>query len=195
MAMTSYKAWDSEIAVSKPQSANGNRHTILLACIGNIFHGDDAFGVEVARQLATRALPDEVRLVDYGIRGLDLAFDLLDSYDVTIFVDATPQGKEPGTIYVMEPDLQELAAPATQNAIVDTHGMNPMRVLTMAMAMGAQFKKLLVVGCEPESLGTAEEGQMGLSQSVQAAVPKAVEVIESLITKILKETRSDAVGG
>jgi len=193
--MTGHKTWISEIAMSEPQATQSKRHTILLACIGNIFHGDDAFGVEVSRELATHTLPDEVRLVDYGIRGLDLAFDLLDGYDVTIFVDATPQGNEPGTIYVIKPDLQQLALPVTQSAVVDTHGMNPMRVLKMAMAMGVQFKKLLIVGCEPESFGSEEEGQMGLSQSVQAAVPKAVEVIESLITKILKETRYDAANG
>ncbi len=159
---------------------------ILIACIGNIFHGDDAFGVEVARGLAERKLPDEAVAVDYGIRGFDLAFALMDGYEVTIFVDATQRGEKPGTLYVIEPDLKEFENQTPQSAVIDSHGMNPMRVLSMAHSMGADFKRLLVVGCEPETLG-GEEGKMGLSDSVQAAVPEAVKLIESLVDKILEE--------
>src|SRR6185369_7845473 len=84
-----------------------NKPRILIACIGNIFHGDDAFGVEVARALTERKLRDEVKLVDYGIRGLDLAYALMDGYEVTIFVDAAQKDEQPGTLYVIEPDLKE----------------------------------------------------------------------------------------
>jgi hydrogenase maturation protease len=157
---------------------------ILIACIGNIFQGDDAFGVEVARQLAERSLPDEVRVVDFGIRGFDLAYALMEAPEVTIFVDATMRGAAPGTLYVIEPDLQELAEPHEQGQLIEPHGMNPMKVLSMAQSMGAPFKKLLVVGCEPETLG-GEEGAMGLSRPVQAAIGEAVSLVERLINEHL----------
>lgn len=161
---------------------------ILIAGIGNIFLGDDAFGSEVARRLAGRKLPEEVRVVDYGIRGFDLAYALLDGYDVTIFIDATPRGGEPGTLYTIEPDLSELDNIDAQGAMVEPHGMNPMKVLGMVKSMGGEFKRILLVGCEPAPLD-AEEGQMGLSEPVQAAVEKAIAVVESLIHNILAEGR------
>jgi hydrogenase maturation protease len=159
---------------------------ILIACIGNIFLGDDGFGVEVAKQLLTRKLPDEVRVIDFGIRGFDLAYALLDNYDVTIFVDATPRGDEPGTLYVIEPDLRALNEVDTPTMVVEGHDMNPMKVLAMVKSMGGEFKKVLLVGCEPETLGP-EEGQLGLSGSVTAAVNQAVILVESLVTDILSE--------
>ncbi len=172
------------------------RPRILIACIGNIFLGDDAFGVEVARRMAGRKLPDEVRIVDYGIRGFDLAYALLDGYDVTIFVDAMPRGGEPGTLYVIDPDLpdlKEIAEMDAQAMMVETHGMNPMRVLSLARSMGGEFKRILIVGCEPATFGSEEEGKMGLSDPVEAAVGEAVEVIESLVAEILKEHRGSAM--
>src|SRR5947209_9474654 len=130
---------------------NGPR--ILVGGIGNIFLGDDAFGVEVARQLARRQHPDGVRVVDFGIRGFDLAYALLDGYDVTIFIDATPRGAEPGTLFTIEPDLSQLAELDAQQARVEPHGMNPMKVLAMVRAMGGKFKRILLVGCKPATLG------------------------------------------
>jgi hydrogenase maturation protease len=165
---------------------------ILIAGIGNIFLGDDGFGSEVARQLARRRLPDEVRVVDFGIRGFDLAYALLDGYEVTIFVDATPRGGEPGTLYTIEPDLSELVKTDAPPAIVETHGMNPMKVLAMVKAMGGEFKRILLVGCEPETLGP-EEGLMGLSEPVEAAVDEAVRLVESLVAEILNGDRKKAV--
>src|ERR1044071_2072655 len=140
---------------------------ILIACIGNIFLGDDGFGCEVARRLAARELPGEVRLVDFGIRGFDLAYALLDGYEVTIFVDATPRGGQPGTLYTIEPDLSELDGLDPQQMMVETHGMNPMKVLSMVKSMGGEFKRIFVVGCEPATFGP-EEGQLGLSEPVEA---------------------------
>lgn len=158
---------------------------ILIACIGNIFLGDDGFGVEVARRLAGRELPYEVRVVDFGIRGFDLAYALMDGYETTIFVDATSQGEAPGTLYVIEPDLNEMNDDPYPESIVDAHAMEPMKVLRLAKSMGAELKRILVVGCEPASLGPAE-GQMELTEPVQAAVDEAVTLIESLIRSILK---------
>lgn len=162
---------------------------ILIAGIGNIFLGDDAFGVEVVRQLSARRFPDDVCVVDFGIRGFDLAYALLDSPDVAILVDATPRGGAPGTLYVIEPDLNELDRWLAEDTVIETHAMNPMRVLALVKAMGGQLKRILIVGCEPATLGPAE-GQMGLSPPVQAAVDEALTVVESLVADILKSERS-----
>jgi hydrogenase maturation protease len=167
--------------------------SILLACIGNIFHGDDAFGVEVAKVLTTRDLPENVKLVDFGIRGFDLAFALVDGYDITIFVDAMQRNEPPGTIFVFKPDLSKIGGEQTNSAMVDTHGLNPMKVLSMAKGMGAKFGQLLVVGCEPENLG-GEFGAMELSEPVQASIEKAVERIESLITELNDEYETQTAG-
>ena len=164
---------------------------VLIACVGNIFLGDDAFGSEVARALERRALPDGVRVVDFGIRGFDLVYALLDGYEVTIFVDATPRGGEPGTLYTIEPDLSELDGLDAEGMMVEPHGMNPLKVLAMVKSMGGQFGRILLLGCEPSPL-LSEEGYMGLSEPVRAAVDEAVNVVESLVAKILAEERRGA---
>ncbi len=165
---------------------------ILIAGIGNIFLGDDAFGCEVAKRLFERKLPENVSVVDYGIRGFDLAYALMDGYDVTIFIDATPRGDAPGTIYVIEPDLDELDQLDAQTTAIDTHNMNPLKVLAMVKTLGGTFKKIFLVGCEPYFTGEEDIGFMGLSEPVQAAVEKAVEVVESLVARILVETDEKA---
>ena len=165
--------------------------TILVAGIGNIFLGDDAFGVEVARRLAQRNLPAAVRVVDFGIRGFDLAYALQDGYEATILVDACPHGEAPGTLYVIEPDLKSLDDPSAPTAAVDAHVMNPANVLRMARALNIEVKNMLLVGCEPQTLG-GEEGQMGLSAAVDAAMEDAVKLVESLIGKVLKENQPNS---
>lgn len=176
---------DSGLEIANPKSEIQNPKSILVACIGNIFQGDDAFGVEVARELANRQFPENVRMVDFGIRGFDLTYALMDGYDVTILVDAVPRGERAGTLYVIEPDSEDFET--EDAAMIDAHTMNPLNVLRVARSMGAEFKKLLLVGCEPETLG-GEEGLMGLSEPVAAAVPEAVNLIESLLADILDET-------
>jgi len=157
---------------------------ILIAGIGNIFLGDDAFGVEVAQRLAGRKLPDGVKAIDFGIRGFDLAYSLLDGSDVTILVDACPRGGEPGSLYVIEPDLNALDSREATETSVDAHSMNPMNVIRMAKSMGGgSLSRILLVGCEPLTLGP-EEGQMGLSEPVAAMVEEAARLIESLVSKI-----------
>jgi len=162
-----------EIPAAKPR--------ILVAGIGNIFLGDDGFGVEVVKRLAGR-LPSNVRVADFGIRGLDLAYALQDGYETTMLVDACSRGETPGTLYVVEPDLQALDAAPPEAA--DAHGMNPMNVLRMARAMDIPMKRIVLVGCQPESLG-GDEGHMGLSAAVKAAVDEAAVLIASLIDKYL----------
>lgn len=178
---------------SNPQSAipNPKPARILIAGIGNIFLGDDAFGSEVARRLMPRKLPDEVRVVDFGIRGFDLAYALLEGYDVTIFIDATPRGEAPGTLYTIEPDLKEMDNLDAGSRAVEPHGMNPMKVLGLVKSMGGDLKRILLVGCEPAPL-ESEAGEMGLSKPVQKAVAEAVNLVESLVTEILKGDRSEA---
>jgi hydrogenase maturation protease len=170
--------------------------SVLIAGIGNIFLGDDAFGVEVAQRLANRKLPDRVKVVDFGIRGFDLAYALLDRFDVTILVDACPRGGAPGTLYVIEPDLNlsaQDAAEAAQTA-VDAHSMNPMNVIRMAKSMGGDLKRILLVGCEPLTLGP-DEGAMGLSEPVAAMVEEAANRIESLVETIQRSGAPERSSG
>jgi hydrogenase maturation protease len=164
---------------------------ILIAGIGNIFLGDDGFGCEVARRLtANRNLPPEVRVVDYGIRGFDLAYALIDRYELTILIDAMPGGQEPGTVYTIEPDLAEADAVSA----IEPHGMNPMKVLQMVRSMGGDFGRVLVVGCEPLTLG-GQEGYMGLSEPVENAVNEAIDVIETLIRRTDERFHESSYGG
>lgn len=170
---------------------------ILIAGIGNIFLGDDGFGCAVAERLARRPLPDGVRVIDFGIRGFDLAYALMDGYDATILIDAVSRGGEPGALYTIEPDLDELNELSAQAMVVEAHAMDPMQVLALAKSMTAmgkgELKRILLVGCEPETLGP-EEGQMGLSEPVQAAVDGAVEIVESLVAEMLGGQRPTGVG-
>jgi hydrogenase maturation protease len=159
---------------------------ILIAGIGNIFLGDDGFGVEVANKLAGRTFPQGVRVTDFGIRGFDLAYALMEGYETTILVDAYPGEGQPGTLFVIEPDLKNADPAGTQPGFVDPHGMNPLNVLRMAVNMGAQLQRVLLVGCVPATLGP-EEGKMGLSETITAAVDEAVRLVDSLVTRILAE--------
>jgi hydrogenase maturation protease len=150
----------------------------LIACLGNIFLGDDGFGVEVAQRLTGQELPAGVRVTDYGIRGMHLAYDLAEGFDTTILVDAMQRGDEPGTVYVVEPDPARRPAGDAALSLFNAHGMQPDVVLDMAQALGIEAGRVLVVGCEPASL---EEG-MGLSPAVAAAVDEAVRVVIRLVT-------------
>jgi hydrogenase maturation protease len=156
--------------------------SILIAGIGNIFLGDDGFGVEVARRLSTSELPAGVRVVDYGIRGLDLAYALADLPDVTILVDACQRGEAPGTLFVIEPDLEFQGAP--DPPAMDAHSLDPIRVIRMARSMGERLNRIVLVGCEPATFGP-EEGQLGLSEQIEAAVDEAVKLVLDLV----QETR------
>lgn len=167
-----------------------NQARILIACIGNIFLGDDAFGVEVARRLSRRRLPPEVRVIDFGIRGLDLAYAMLDGYETVVLVDAAPRGEEPGTLYVMEPKDHKLAECFGASPLADAHDLDPAKVLRLAAAMGGATDRLLLVGCEPMPIGEADEMRMALSPPVRRAVGQAIPLIESLIEELLGGTRS-----
>lgn len=153
---------------------------ILVAGIGNIFYGDDGFGPEVARVLRTSEWPADVEVKDFGIRGMDLAFALTNGVDCAILVDAVSRGGEPGTLYVIEPDV------ATSNAEMDNHAMNPVAVLKLASTLGVPPHTIRLVGCEPAQLAAADgDISVGLSPVVAAAIEPAAR----LVTKLVEEIR------
>ena len=156
---------------------------ILVAGVGNIFLGDDAFGVEVVRRLANRNLPDCVRVVDFGIRSYDLAYALMDPWELVILVDAVPRGEEPGTIYTIEPELPPTDSSPT--AGFDAHSMNPVAVLQMVSALGGTPGRMLVVGCEPGRLEFETAAETGLSTPVQNSIETAINTIETVIAGIV----------
>ena len=146
--------------------------------MGNIFLGDDGFGVEVARRLAARALPEGVRVADFGIRGVHLAYELADkSYPTVILVDATPRGGEPGTVYLIEPDLDCLGEQPP--GVADAHGMDPATVFGLLKTLGGKPGRVLIVGCEPATT----DDEIGLSEPVAAAVEEAVKLILELVER------------
>jgi hydrogenase maturation protease len=157
--------------------------TVLVAGIGNIFLGDDAFGVEVVRRLSARSLPEGVEVVDFGIRGFDLAHVLMDTQSTAVLVDATPRGGEPGTLYLIEADATGGEEPAS----VETHAMDPATVLRLVHALGGTPPRVLVVGCEPSTVDLDDEGMLGLSPPVEAALDEAVRMVESVVADVLQE--------
>lgn len=159
--------------------------SILIAGVGNIFLGDDAFGVEVVRALRTRPLPDGVAVVDYGIRGFDLAYALLDPWEGVVIVDALSRGGAPGTLYTIEPDLGSPKDEPPAQTMINPHGMDPMRVLQLAFSMGTVRARVVVVGCEPRDFGDELEGRMGLSEIAQSSIASAVEMVENVVRQIL----------
>ncbi|MBX6381572.1 MAG: hydrogenase maturation protease [Microbispora sp.] len=147
----------------------------LVAGVGNVFLGDDGFGVAVARRLAATGVPDGVEVGDFGIRGIHLAYELTSGYDLTILVDAIPAGRAPGTLCVVEP-----AAPSPAPAFVDAHAMTPDAVLTLCAGLGhPPGCRVLLVGCEPADVSPG----MDLSPPVAAAVPRAADLVLELIAK------------
>lgn len=149
---------------------------ILVAGIGNIFLGDDGFGPEVLRRITSEPLPAGVRAVDYGIRGMHLAFDLLDGWDALILVDAVPHRERPGRLRVFKVDPDAAGA----SPELDAHGMDPGAVFASLAALGGRLPRTVVVGCEAACV---EEG-IGLSEPVAAAVAVAVDTVRSLLADV-----------
>ena len=164
---------------------------VLVAGIGNIFQGDDAFGVAVAQRLSGISLPTHVRVMDAGIRSLDLAFALMDEHALTILVDATSRGGEAGTIYTIEIEPSDIPDVQEKGSLVNSHGLDPVRVLSLAKSMGARFGKTFLVGCEPLVIDCDETGDIGLSDPVQAAVAPAAETVLSLIEEFASRNSRD----
>jgi hydrogenase maturation protease len=163
---------------------------ILIACIGNIFLGDDAFGVHVAQRLMQCHFPKSVKVVDFGIRGLALVYALLENWDAAILVDAAPRCQKPGTIYVIEPELPDQSDPAAGGNLVEGHSMDPVKVLRTVCEMGGTLRRILLVGCEPAPLDPNDDMQMELSPQVAAAIEPAVRTVGSLVADIMTESSS-----
>jgi hydrogenase maturation protease len=153
---------------------------ILVAGVGNIFFGDDAFGVEVIRELTRSPLPEGVNAVDFGIRSYDLAYAIMDGYAATILVDITARGEPPGTLYLIELDQGKIGL---EPGLPDGHSLDPVAVLRLVQSLGGQISTLYLVACEPAIL-EIEDGHIGLSEPVQAALPEAVGMIQRLIEKL-----------
>ncbi len=158
---------------------------VLVACVGNIFRGDDGFGVEVAARLVGRELPPEVRVVDFGIRSVHLVYELMAGYDVLVLVDTVSQQEgPPGSLYLIEPDLE----PATTGddplpeVMLDPHDLSPGGVMALAPTLGGQVERILVVGVQPLDL---DDG-IGLSDPVRAAVGPAADLVVRTVEKELR---------
>lgn len=168
---------------------------ILVAGIGNIFMGDDGFGCEVATRLGQRQVPHGVDVADFGIRGLDLGYALMDGYEVVILIDTVDRGEAPGTVYLIEPEISDAATPAQSEQLMSPHGMDPASVLRFIAALEQQRPRVLMVCCQPAFLG-GEHGHMGLSDAVTRAVDKAVVEMLGLLNELTAdETRSLAAPG
>jgi hydrogenase maturation protease len=151
----------------------------LVAGVGNVFLGDDGFGVAVAQRLVGRSLGPRVDVVDFGTRARELVFTLLDGYDDVILIDAVARGYPPGTVCVLEltaPDARTAGVAALQ-----AHALVPGQVFAMVAAMGGRLGRLRLVGCEPAQIPDDDDVAVGLSRSVADAVPEAVRLVESLV--------------
>ena len=158
-----------------------------MAGVGNVFLGDDGFGVALAGRLAARELPAGVKVVDYGIRGMDLAYALGEGWDAVVLLDATPRGRAPGTLYVIEAEVGEDAG-----VPIDAHGMDPVKVLALARALGGSPPRTLVVGCEPQTRMTGDEDEVvaDLSEPVRAALDEAERLVGEVLQDLMTHERS-----
>src|SRR3954470_20130761 len=154
---------------------------ILVAGIGNIFFRDDGFGPEVMRHVPQRLAGPHVQLVDYGIRGMHLAYDLLDGCEALVLVDAIPDNGAPGTVHVFEADHESLTAAAG----LDAHAMDPGGVFASLNALGGTPPYTVVIGCEAANV---DEG-IGLSAEVAAAIPEAVRALEDVVARLLEPVK------
>jgi hydrogenase maturation protease len=157
------------------------KRRILVAGVGNIFLGDDGFGVEVARRLGAQGFPEGVDVADFGIRGVHLAYQLLEGYDTLILIDAAARGEAPGTIFVLEPDFEqpETLQRTQSGFLLDAHGMDPEMVLGILKDLGGQVGRVVIVGCEPADISE----RMGLSEAVEHAIGEACGVVRRLIAE------------
>lgn len=163
--------------------AHGPPKRILVAGIGNAWMKDDAFGGRVAERLEDGALPEEAAVFDFGTGGLDLAYEAMRGYDALILIDVSRQGGDPGTLYVMDAEPDDLQ-PIEDGEVMSPHAMDPLTVLRFVKAVGGWPGKVKIVACEPASV---EEMGVGLSPEVEEAVERAVEVVKETVTELLSD--------
>jgi hydrogenase maturation protease len=173
---------DEVQAIDVPSHGAHEGPRVLVAGIGNVFLGDDGWGVALAGRLAARTAPPGVDVADFGIRGMDLAYAMSD-YDVVVLLDATPRGERPGTLYVIEAD------PGEGDAAIETHAMDPVRVLALARTLTDEpLPRTIVVGCEPHTRMTAEDADIvaELTEPVRAALDPAVVLVDDLLRELTR---------
>jgi hydrogenase maturation protease len=163
-------------------SSSERLRSILVAGVGNAWLHDDGFGGEVARQLERRELPRGVTVMDAGTGGLDLAYEVMRGYDALVILDVSRQGGEPGTLYVMEPDEEEIEAGIEDGQTINPHGMDPQTVLRFVRSIGAWPGRVVVIACEPQEV---EEMGWGLTEEVEQAVQRAVELVLETVEELL----------
>ncbi len=163
---------------------------ILVAGVGNAWMLDDGFGSVVAQRLEGRDMPSGVKVMDAGSGGLDLAYEIMRGYHALVLIDVSRQGGEPGTLYLIEPDLEEIAPTIEDGEAINPHGMDPKTVLRFVKSVGGWPGKVVVVACEPS--GAEEEMAMELSAEVAAVVERAVDAVFAQIAEL---QRDEAYGG
>ncbi len=163
---------------------------VLVAGVGNIFLGDDAFGVEVARALVAGAPLPGVAVRDFGTRGVDLAYTLAGGFDALVLVDCMQRGKAPGTLSVIEPDFRSLEL--NHEFVGPAHGVDPCRVFSLLEALGGSLRATLLVACEPLAFGSDDEPMIALSAPVLDAVARAVPLVAALALELANTVASDA---
>ena len=161
---------------------------ILVAGVGNSWLTDDGFGGHVVRELEKRELPSGVQVMDFGTGGLDLAYEVMRGYHGLILIDASRQGGEPGTLYVLEPDPDEIDAGIEDGEVISPHGMDPQTVLRFVKAVHGWPGKVVVVACEPEEV---EAMGIELSAPVQASVNRAIDVVIEQIELMRAAARAE----
>jgi hydrogenase maturation protease len=158
---------------------------ILVAGVGNAWLQDDAFGGECARRLEAQGVPSGVTVMDFGTGGLDLAYEIMRGYDALVLLDASRQGGEPGTLYVLQPSMEELSGPIEDGDVINPHGMDPQTVLRFVGAIGGFSGRVVVIGCEP---GEVDDVGLGLTPAIETAVERALQ----LVGETIDELRTDA---
>ena len=163
-------------------SSEDRLRSVLVAGVGNAWLRDDGFGGEVARRLEQRELPAGVTVMDAGTGGLDLAYEVMRGYDALVILDVSKQGGAPGTLYVMEPDEDEVQGGIEDGETINPHAMDPQTVLRFVKSIGAWPGRVVVIACEP---GDVEEMGWGLSDDVERAVDGAVGLVLETVDELL----------
>ncbi|MGI8952072.1 MAG: hydrogenase maturation protease [Chitinophagaceae bacterium] len=170
--------------IEQPKKGMLIRKRVIIAGVGNMFMKDDGFGGAVIKKMMGKEFPEGVEVKDFGTGGLKLAYDLMRGYDGLILLDASSRGEKPGTLYIIEPNENDIDADLEQGGPIDPHGADPVTVLRFVKSIGSWPAKVLIVACEPE---TVDEFEIGLSDSVNASVDKAIEMVDEIIKNIYAE--------
>ncbi|MEP6950702.1 MAG: hydrogenase maturation protease [Ginsengibacter sp.] len=174
------------IEMQRIKTSPATRKRVMIAGVGNMFMKDDGFGGAVIKKILDKKFPEGVEVKDFGTGGLKLAYDLMKGYDGLILLDASARGEPPGTLYLIEPSESDINPDLEQGGPIDPHGADPATVLRFVKSIGSWPAKVLIVACEP---ATVDDFEIGLSEPVNAAIDKAVEMVEDIIKEIYSEKK------